>query len=209
MQSRQHRVCRIVRTNDNGFQGGQGHSHPNSFHNNRLNELLIYLRIVAKVADNPATFFVNDIGHRSTERLHRSETPTYNEAMVEVKIEDDKAVFEVLGSHSIWAFKSRLEIPLLHIASAEVKTDPPMGWFDSIKLIGTDVPHFFRAGTFLVHGKTVFFDVRNPQKTVSVQLRDDAYSELLIEVEDPEGVVALLDGAVRDLGGQTVPAAQI
>ena len=104
--------------------------------------------------------------------------------MVDVLVEGDKAVFEVMGSHPVWAFKSRLEIPLSHIRAVQIKTDPPMGWFDGLKLMGTDLPHVFRAGTFLWQGKTVFFDIKHPEKTVEIRLADETYNELLIEVED-------------------------
>ncbi len=116
--------------------------------------------------------------------------------MVDVLVEGDKAVFEVKGTHPVWAFKSRLEIPLSHIRSVVAKTDPPMGWFDGLKLAGTDIPNVFRAGTFLWNGNTVFFDIKHPEKTIEVQLVDETYNELLIEVEDPAATVAMLSGAL-------------
>ena len=109
--------------------------------------------------------------------------------MVTVTIEGDKAIFEVEGGHRFWALKSRLEIPLVHIGRVYHEPNPPMGWFDGLKMYGTDIPHIFRAGTFWLHGYRVFFDVRHPEKTVVVVLNDEQFAELIIEVDDPEAVV--------------------
>ena len=38
--------------------------------------------------------------------------------MVDVSINGSRAVFNVEGSHKLWAIKSRIEIPLTHIARA-------------------------------------------------------------------------------------------
>ena len=42
--------------------------------------------------------------------------------MVNVTIEGDRAVFQVEGLDRMWAFRSRLEIPLAHIV--DVQHDP-------------------------------------------------------------------------------------
>ncbi len=117
--------------------------------------------------------------------------------MVAVSVEGDHVVFDVQASHKIWAFKSRLQIPLAHIKSVRRDPDPPMGWFDGIKWIGSDIPHVFRAGTFTVQGKRVFFDVRHPENTITIELIDEDYEELFIEVEHPEQTVQQLAEALR------------
>ena len=115
--------------------------------------------------------------------------------MVEVRVEGGKAVFEVEGWHKLWSLRSRLEIPLGHIRGVRADPAPAMGWFDGLKLSGTAVPHFFRAGAFYQQGGLVFWDVRNPEKAVVVELEDEHFSKLIVEVEDPAAVVRLLEGA--------------
>ncbi len=117
--------------------------------------------------------------------------------MVNVTIEGSKAVFEVQASHKIWALKSRLEIPLSHIKRVYAEPNPPMGWFDGWKLAGADIPNVFRAGTFWLHNQKVFFDVRHAQNAVAVELEDEDYTELIIEVEDPATTVQTLDRAIH------------
>jgi hypothetical protein len=117
--------------------------------------------------------------------------------MVSVTLLSDKAVFEVEGLDKLWAFRSRLEIPLTHIVNAEVDPDQVGRWWHGWKLIGTDVPGLFAAGTFYYHGELVFWDVRDPDKTIIVSLDHERYKKLIIEVADPETVAAHLQTALQ------------
>jgi hypothetical protein len=102
--------------------------------------------------------------------------------MVEITIEMDKAIFEVEGWDKLWSLRSRLEIPLAHIKGAHVDPHPAMGWFDGIKLMGTGLPHIFRAGTFYQDGGFVFWDVHHPEKTIVVDLEHERFQKLVVEV---------------------------
>ena len=112
--------------------------------------------------------------------------------MVNVTVEGDKAVFTVEANHKLWAVKSRVEVPLAHITDVRVDPEPAMGWFGGLKLMGTDLPHVFRAGTFWLHGHLVFFDVRHPENTIVVELSQEHYAQLIVEVADPEATVKML-----------------
>ena len=71
-----------------------------------------------------------------------------------------------------------------------------MGWFDGLKLGGTAIPHIFRAGTFYQQGDFVFWDVRNPDKTIVVELEHEHFAKLIIEVDEPHAAVSLLNDAI-------------
>jgi hypothetical protein len=112
--------------------------------------------------------------------------------MVNVAVQNDRAVFEVEGLDRLWALRSRLEIPLAHITDAKIDPDQVGRWWHGWKLFGTDLPGLFAAGTFYYHGELVFWDVRDPAKTVIVSLDHERYKKLIIEVADPDAVVATL-----------------
>ena len=109
--------------------------------------------------------------------------------MVDVSVSGDRAVFTVEGLHKLWSLKSRIEIPMSHITTVEVNHDQVGRWWHGIKLIGTDVPGLFAAGTFYYHGELVFWDVTDPANTIIVSLNHERYKKLIVEVADPEGVV--------------------
>jgi hypothetical protein len=116
--------------------------------------------------------------------------------MVEVTIEGSLAVFTVQGWDKLWSFRSRVEIPLKHIEDVHADPSPPMGWFQGLKMLGADVPHLFRAGTFYQEGGWVFWDVRHKEQAIVVELRDETFQKLVVEVSDPQATIALLQDAI-------------
>jgi hypothetical protein len=116
--------------------------------------------------------------------------------VVEINIDGDKAVFEVEGWHKLWSLKSRLEIPLAHITGVHADPQPAMGWFDGLKVAGTGIPHIFRAGIFYQEGNFVFWDVGSPEKTIVIDLADEQFAKLIVEVAEPQAAVRLLKDAI-------------
>jgi hypothetical protein len=116
--------------------------------------------------------------------------------LVDLSIADGKLTLHVRGTDKLWAFKSSLEVPLIHIA--DVRTDPEAarGLYHGIRMPGTNVPGVITAGTFYQDGKRVFWDVHHPEKTIVITLRDETYSELVVEVSDPEGAIHLIQKAL-------------
>jgi hypothetical protein len=116
--------------------------------------------------------------------------------MVEISIQEGSLVCEVEGMHKVWACKSRLVIPIEHVQSAAVRTEATQAWWHGWKMYGTDLPGVFAAGLFRANDKWVFWDVRHPENAIEIDLHDETYSSLLVEVENPEATVALIQSAV-------------
>jgi hypothetical protein len=116
--------------------------------------------------------------------------------MVEISIESDKAVFAVQGWDKLWALRSRLEIPLAHIRDVHADTSPKMGWFQGLRVMGADIPNVFRAGTFYQDSGWVFWDVRHQDKAIVIELRDEHFQKLVVEVADPSSAVQMLTQAL-------------
>ena len=117
--------------------------------------------------------------------------------MVEVSITDRTAMFEVLGLHKVWALKRRLIVPLAHIR--DVRADPSVNLnrWKGVRWPGTYVPGLIAAGTYCSRGRRVFWDVVHPQRSIVVDLIDEPYDQLVVEVADPNGVVQRLQAALR------------
>ena len=114
--------------------------------------------------------------------------------MAEVELARDALIVHVRGMDRLWALRSRLEIPLAHVLSAEADPELARGWRQGIRSGGTQLPGVITAGTFHQDGEKVFWDVHDPEKAVVIRLKDERYSRLVIEVEDPSSTVA----AVRE-----------
>ncbi len=117
--------------------------------------------------------------------------------MVDLSIADRKLILHVRGADQLCALKSSLEIPLQHVAS--VRADPSVahGWYHGIRMPGTNIPGVITAGTFYQHGQRVFWDVHNPDRTIVIELRDERYKELIVEVADPQAAVALVRSSIQ------------
>ncbi|MDQ2666815.1 MAG: hypothetical protein M3Z05_12480 [Gemmatimonadota bacterium] len=115
--------------------------------------------------------------------------------MVEISIENGRVHFEVQGWDKLWAFRSRLEIPVEHILAARVDPEPAKGWWHGLRLPGTQIPGLLTAGSFYQDKGMVFYDVHNPENTIVLELEHEHYKRLVIEVADPAAAVARLSAA--------------
>jgi hypothetical protein len=116
--------------------------------------------------------------------------------MVDVAIDNDRVLFEVKGFDKLWAMRSRLDIPLAHVLDIEHDPDSVGRWWHGFKVLGTDVPGLFAAGTFYYHGELVFWDVSDPGRTVIVSLDHERYKKLIIQVANPDDVVSRVRSAL-------------
>jgi hypothetical protein len=86
---------------------------------------------------------------------------------------------------------------LVHIM--EIRADPEIahGWWHGLRMPGTNIPGVLTAGTFYQDGKRVFWDVHNPENTVVIELKDERYNQLIVEVADPNAAVELVKAGLR------------
>jgi hypothetical protein len=120
--------------------------------------------------------------------------------MVDVTIEGDRVRFAMEGWDKLWAFKSHLEIPLAHITAVRVDPEPARGWWHGFRMPGAQIPGILTAGTFYQSGGAVFFDVRDPEGTIVIDLDHEHYQRLVIEVENPGATVGRLQSAIAGRG---------
>ena len=116
--------------------------------------------------------------------------------MVDLSTAEGKLTLHVRGANKLWAFKSSLEIPLVHIAGVRADPEVARGWYHGIRMPGTNVPGVITAGTFYQDGKRVFWDVQHPEKTIVIDLHDERYNELVVEVDDPDAAFRFIQNAL-------------
>jgi hypothetical protein len=115
--------------------------------------------------------------------------------MAKISIDGDNLIVEIEGLDKLWALKSQLVIPLANVRGATA--DPgiikePKG----LRAPGARIPGIITAGTFHVDGEQVFWDVHDPTKAVVVELADNRYARLIVEVADPRATVELIEQAI-------------
>jgi hypothetical protein len=117
--------------------------------------------------------------------------------VTEVELTGDSLIVHVQGMDQLWALRSRLEIPLAHVAGAEADSEIARQWWKGFR-VGTHVPGVIAAGNFYKDGESVFWDVHAPEKAVVIRLSDERYARLVIEVEDPPATVERIRRAIGD-----------
>ncbi len=112
--------------------------------------------------------------------------------MVDITFSEGKLILEVRGADKLWALKSSLEIPLEHIAGIRTDTEIAKGWWHGLRMPGTHIPGVITAGTFYQDGNRIFWDVHHPERVVVLDLKDERYQQLIVEVADAEQTVQMV-----------------
>ena len=112
--------------------------------------------------------------------------------MVNITKTDKEFVFEIKGMHKVWALKSEIRIPVDHVIKA-YQDDSQIKKFNIAKIIGTNMPFGLHAGTFLQNGGVIFMDVSNKKNAIIIDLKDEKYKQMIVEVKNPAESIALLE----------------
>jgi hypothetical protein len=119
---------------------------------------------------------------------------TFRRVMARVTVHNGSIEIEIEGLRRALALRRRLTVPLAHIRQVTGNPDgikvPPIGWS-----VGTWAPGLIVAGTFRSPGRREFWDVRRPANAIIIDLVDDRYTRLVLEVDDPPSTIAAIDYA--------------
>jgi phage terminase large subunit-like protein len=117
--------------------------------------------------------------------------------MASVEVGRQELYVEMQGLDKLWSLHSKLEIPLAHVAGARVDPDEArQASGTGIKAGGARVGDHLVAGTFRQEGAYVFWDVHDLDRSVIIDLHDERYARLVLEVDDPAAVAAEINRAV-------------
>ena len=117
--------------------------------------------------------------------------------MAEIELTPTTLVVHITGFDQLWALKTRLEVPLEHIADVTADVPEAREVFHGLRVGGTNLPGVITAGRFVQHGEWAFWDVHDPSKAVLIRLHDEGYAKLVIGVDDPLVTVQLISSVLR------------
>jgi hypothetical protein len=116
----------------------------------------------------------------------------YIGCVTRIEISDGRLKIEILGWDKLWSFKSRLEFPAEHIAGARAWDKTRDSGWKGLRAPGTALPGVILAGTYHWNGEHVFYDVHNFDNAIIIELHDEWYTRVVIEVEDSEAALTYL-----------------
>ena len=112
--------------------------------------------------------------------------------MTRITIDHDRLKVQVLGWDKLWSFKSHLEFPLDHVVTARHSEDEAKSVWHGIRAPGTHLPGVIVAGTYYSEGEHLFYDVHKFRNAIVIELKEEWYTRLIVEVEQPEQILKLL-----------------
>jgi len=118
-------------------------------------------------------------------------------SMAEIEITPTSLIVHIRGADQSFALKSRLEVPLEHIAAVELSPPESHQIWHGLRVGGTNLPGVITAGRFIQHGEWAFWDVHDPGKAIAIRMHDEHYSKLIIGVDDPFATAATITKALR------------
>jgi hypothetical protein len=116
--------------------------------------------------------------------------------MTEVRVDGASVRFEVLGLSNGEAVIDDLTVPLASIVSVKVEPGALHRW-SGLRTPGATVADALKSGVYISRGKSTFWDVHKSGRTICVELQGVRFSEIVVDVEDPERSVAELLAAIR------------
>jgi hypothetical protein len=116
--------------------------------------------------------------------------------VADIEITPTTLVVHIQGADQFFALKSRLEVPLEHIAGVDASVPEAHQFWHGLRLGGTNLPGVITAGRFLQHGEWAFWDVHDPDKAIAIRLHDERYAKLVIGVDDPVATTKAIAAAI-------------
>jgi hypothetical protein len=114
-----------------------------------------------------------------------------------ISINESNLCIDIKGIHKILSFKSQLKIPLDQVESVERNSEAVDTWYKGIRATGINIPNVITAGTFYQHGEKIFWDVKNSDKSIIINLKDNSFSKVIVEVDDPDAVTNKIQSSIQ------------
>lgn len=108
---------------------------------------------------------------------------------------DDQLLVRPVGMVRVWALSKGLECPVTNIT--DVGVSERKGLVRKWKTLGTHLPGVMTAGTFRSHGDKDLWMVGRAKEVLVIELHDQPYRHLIVQVEDPHAAVEALRAAMN------------
>ena len=118
-----------------------------------------------------------------------------------VEMIDQTLVVKIGGIDRFLSFTNQIGLPISHVTNASLENAEAREVFHGIKAPGMHLGST-SVGSFHKHEGWIFFDVHNPDKAITINLTDEHYKRLVIEVDDPTATIDTINGAIAKYQAQ-------
>lgn len=110
--------------------------------------------------------------------------------MVTISKSKDKFIFKISPWHQLWSFKTKIIVTQRDIINVYQDASELKKWKGF--RVGTELPGIITAATFSWKNKRNFWDVIKNKNTIIVELQNNIFNKLYIEVANPQEAIKLL-----------------
>jgi hypothetical protein len=121
--------------------------------------------------------------------------------MASIEITRDELIVHIHGWNKVLAMRGTMRIPLSRVRAARVR--PKEANFDDVIVeswrgVGTYVPHKVAAGLVYLADGASFYDVRDPERAIAVDVDQQDVRHVVIQIDDeaPEEAVRRIEQAI-------------
>ena len=115
--------------------------------------------------------------------------------MARIEVGDGELQIHLSVVEEVLSLHGTLHIPLQHITNVSTDPVPPALWRGF--RIGANIPGVLVAGTFLTGDGAVFYDIRQGEHCLTLDLAGESYRRVVVEVA-PEQDLGDLARAITD-----------
>ena len=113
-----------------------------------------------------------------------------------IEIDGENVVFTLLGVDKVLALKSKLVVPIKHIRSVSTeKAD--WNTFKMVRVAGSGLLGVVKDGTFASPDGLLFYEMRDPDKCITVELENEDYRKVVFEVKNKEAAADTIREAME------------
>lgn len=117
----------------------------------------------------------------------------------EILVNGGTVIFKLRGMDKLLALKSEIKIPIYHIVSVSTEK-VPWNALRQVRIGGTGLIGVIKDGSFLSGAGLLFYQMRDPNRCVSVELREERYTKIIFEVQDKEIAARSIETALASSG---------
>ncbi|MDA4121994.1 MAG: hypothetical protein OK456_02295 [Thaumarchaeota archaeon] len=110
-----------------------------------------------------------------------------------ITVDGDNLVFEFHGVDRIFTFRHSITVPISHVV--DVSTDR-VPWISGMRAFGTGIPGVVKDGEYIDKDGSAFYEVHDPDKCVTITLKDDKHKRFVVQVEDKESAALIIRNAI-------------
>lgn len=107
---------------------------------------------------------------------------------------DDRLLVRPVGLMRVWALSKGVDVPITSIV--DVGVEPRRGLVRGLRAPGTYFPGLITAGTFRSKGEKDLWMVGRTREVLVIELHDQPFHHVVVEVEDPHAATEALRAAM-------------